>query len=78
LSSPALVVASSVGAAGEEGASSRVISSDLSDVEPAAPAAVTAVTVNSFLDPPLRPVTIAEVAVPDTSTLVVVPTLETI
>ena len=69
---------SSVGAAGVDGTSSRVISSDLSDVAPAAPAAVTAVTVNSFFEPLLKPVTIADVAVPDASTFVVVPTLVTI
>ena len=68
---------SSVGAPGVDGTSSKVIESDLSEVDPAAPAAVTAVTVNSFAEPLLRPVTIASVEVPDTSTFVVVPTLET-
>ena len=78
LISPELAVISSVGAAGVDGMSSKVIESDLSEVDPAAPAAVTAVTVNSFAEPLLRPVTIASVEDPDTSTFVVVPTFETI
>ena len=69
---------SSVGAAGVDGMSSKVTESDLSEVDPAAPAAVTAVTVNSFAEPLLRPVTIASVEDPETSTFVVVPTFETI
>ena len=78
LSSPELAVISSVGAAGADGTSSRITLSDCTEVDPAALAAVTAVTVNSFSDPLLRPVTIASVAVPDASTLIVDPTFETI
>jgi hypothetical protein len=76
--SPEFAVISRTGAAGVDGTSSRVILSDLSEVDPAAPAAVMAVTVNSFSEPLLSPVTIASVEDPDTSTFVVVPTFETI
>ena len=76
--SPEFEVISRVGAAGVDGTSSRVILSDLSDVDPAALAAVIAVTVNSFSEPLLSPVTLASVEDPETSTFVVVPTFDTI